>query len=448
MKTSIVLKREYLSRVRKRSFIIMTLLSPLIMAAFIVGYVYLIFAEDTEEKNIGIIDESMVVFESLRNTDIIKFELLSGKTLNDARDAYGSGEYYSILYIPSNVVNSKKIQLYSEKQPSQAVIMYIENSIETYLEDKNIVDEGISRELLESLKVRLNVDTIKWTDDGKEVKSNTGITMGLGYIAGFLIYMFIFIYGAQVMRGVIEEKTSRIVEVIISSVKPFQLMLGKIVGIAFVGLTQILAWVILIALFVWLGISIFGPDYSPDKLIQQDSAMDVMSTQGIAKEMDISTIAVEGNDIQQLIDSTLNSINFIGVVLSFLFFFLGGYLLYASLFAAIGSAVDSETDTQQFMMPITIPLVIALLVMINAIQNPDGALAFWFSIIPFTSPIVMLARIPFEVPLWELFLSMGLLIVTFIFTTWVASKVYRTGILMYGKKVNYKELWKWIRYSS
>lgn len=448
MKTSIVLKREYLSRVRKRSFIIMTLLSPLIMAAFIVGYAYLIFAEDTEIKNIGIIDESMVVFESLHNSDIIKFELLAGKTMDDARHLYTTDDYYSILYIPANVVVSKRIQLYSEKQPSQAVIMYIENAIETYLEDKNIVDEGISRELLQSLKVNMAVDTIKWTDDGEEVKSNTGITMGLGYAAGLLIYMFIFIYGAQVMRGVIEEKTSRIVEVIISSVKPFQLMMGKIVGIAFVGLTQFVAWIILIGLFVYIGLALFGPDYSPEQLMQQNPASNVMATQGIPQGMDMTDMDMGGDKIQQLINSTLKSINFISVILSFLFYFIGGYLLYASLFAAVGSAVDSETDTQQFMMPITIPLIIALLVMINTIQNPDGALAFWFSIIPFTSPIVMMARIPFGVPWWEISVSMGLLVVTFIFTTWIASKIYRTGILMYGKKVSYKELWKWIKYSS
>ncbi|MCF8370395.1 MAG: ABC transporter permease [Bacteroidales bacterium] len=448
MKTSIVLKREYLSRVRKRSFIVMTLLSPLIMAAFIVGYAYLIFAEDTEIKNIGIIDESMVLFESLHNSDIIKFELLAGKSIDDARELYTKDELYSILYIPANVVQSKRIQLFSEKQPSQAVVMYIENAIETYLEDKNIVDAGISREMLQSLKVKMAVDTIKWKEDGEEVKSNTGITMGLGYGAGFLIYMFIFIYGAQVMRGVIEEKTSRIVEVIISSVKPFQLMMGKIVGIALVGLTQFLAWIILITLFSWIGLALLAPDYSPEQVMQQNPASSVMATQGVPQGMNVTDISMEGDKIQKLIDSTLNSINFVAVILSFLFYFLGGYLIYAALFAAIGSAVDSETDTQQFMMPITIPLIIALLVMINAIQNPDGQLAFWFSIIPLTSPIVMMARIPFGVPYWEIGLSMGLLIATFIFTTWVASKIYKTGILMYGQKVSYKEIWKWIKYSS
>ena len=448
MKTSIVLKREYSSRVRKKSFIVMTLLSPLIMAAFIVGYMYLIFAEDTEEKNIGIVDESMVVYESLKNNKTIKFELLPNKTIDDARKLYDERDFYAVLYIPGNVIGSEIIQIFSKKQPSQAVKMYIQNSIETYLKDKKIVDQGISREILNKLKVDLTVDTIKWKDDGKEVQSNTGITMGLGYFAGFLIYLFIFIYGAQVMRGVIEEKTSRIVEVIISSVKPFQLMLGKITGIALVGLTQFIVWIVLIAAFVWIGLVAFGPDYSPEQIMQQNPASDVMASQGMTPQgMDMEEMAVEPNKIQELIDSTLKSINFVGVILAFLFYFMGGYLLYASLFAAIGSAVDSETDTQQFMMPITIPLIIALLVMINAIQNPDGVLAFWFSIIPFTSPIVMMARIPFEVPFWQIGLSMGLLVITFIFTTWVASKIYRTGILMYGKKVNYKELWKWIRYS-
>ena len=274
--------------------------------------------------------------------------------------------------------------------------------------------------------------------------------MGLGYFAGFLIYFFVFLYGAMVMRGVIEEKTSRIVEVIVSSVKPFQLMLGKILGIALVGLTQFIAWVVLITLFVSVGMQVFGPDYSAENVApQQEMVESVMSQQSI-NVSDVAEIQAENSsdNFKDILLSTVDSINFIVVLLSFLFYFIGGYLLYASLFAAIGSAVDSETDTQQFMMPVTIPLVIGLLVMINTIQNPDGAMAFWFSIIPFTSPIVMMARIPFGVPYWEVALSMSLLIITFLGATWFAAKIYRTGILMYGKKVSYGEIWKWIRYKS
>ena len=449
MKTSIVLKREYLSRVRKRSFIIMTLLAPLIMAAFLIGYMYLIFAEDTEDKKIGIVDESMVIFESLSNSDYLSFELLAGKNLDEARKLYDKGDYYSILYIPENITVSNRIQLFSSKQPSQAVQMYISNSIKTYLEDKRLIEEGISRDLLSSLKVNIAVDTIKWKEGGEEVKSNTGLTMGLGYFTGLLIYFFIFVYGAMVMRGVIEEKTSRIVEVIISSVKPFQLMLGKILGIALVGITQFLAWIILIGVFVSVGLVFIGHDYSSEKLTpKQEVVTDIMSNQNIALPGDIQPDTEGMSEIQKFLAETGSSIDFVVMILAFLFYFIGGYLLYASLFAAIGAAADSETDTQQFMMPITIPLVIGLLVMANAIQNPDGTLAFWFSIIPFTSPIVMMARIPFGVPYYEIAISMTLLVITFIGTTWVAARIYRTGILMYGKKINYKEIWKWIKYSS
>ncbi len=449
-KTIIVLKREFLSRVKKKSFIIMTLLAPLLMAAFIVGYAYVLTSKDKEEKKIGIIDDSMVIFESLKNSKYITFELITDKSLDDFKQDFEKLGYYSILHIPSNIIVANRLQLYSDKQPSESVKMYIKGLVKTYLEDKRLVEEGISKDVLNSLKVKLSIDTFKWTDSGEEVKSNTGITMGIGYFAGFLIYMFVFIYGAMVMRGVIEEKTSRIVEIIISSVKPFQLMLGKIVGVALVGLTQFVVWVILIGVFVTIGMTLFGPESSADTIAsQQEMVQDIMSQENMP--VDISTQLPNNDmsgDIQAVIFSSLESINFIVIILSFLFYFIGGYLLYASLFAAVGSAVDSETDTQQFMMPITVPLILGLVVMINAIQNPDGALAFWFSIIPFTSPIVMMARIPFGVPYLELLLSMALLVLTFFGTTWLAAKIYRTGILMYGKKVSYGEIWKWIRFKN
>ena len=447
MKTTIVLKREYLSRVRKKSFIIMTLLAPLLMAAGIVGYTYIILAKDTEEKKIGIIDESMVVFESLSNSEYINFELLVDMSIDDARKVYEEKDFYAILFIPENITLSNRIQLFSYKQPSQSVQLYIKNAIKTYLEDNRLIDEGISKELLSSLKVKLAVDTIKWKEGGGEVKSSTGLTMGIGYFAGLLIYVFIFLYGSMVMRGVIEEKTSRIVEIVISSVKPFQLMLGKIVGIALVGLTQFVAWVVLIGVFVFAGLSLFGPDNSSENIAQQQEIVtDIMSNQDIVIPLQENSNEEKINEIRQFFLETADSINFYVMIFSFLFYFIGGYLLYASLFAAIGSAVDSETDVQQFMMPVTIPLIIGLVVMANVVQNPDGAIAFWFSIIPFTSPIVMMARIPFGVPYYEIIMSMGILILTFIGSTWFASKIYRTGILMYGKKVTYKEIWKWIRY--
>jgi ABC-2 type transport system permease protein len=271
--------------------------------------------------------------------------------------------------------------------------------------------------------------------------------MFIGYIAGLLIYMFIFMYGVQVMRGVIEEKTNRIVEVIISSVKPFQLMLGKIIGIALVGVTQFVMWVILIVLFTWIGLTIITPDYSASGLMTPPQMEQAAPGQPIISDISVPADESTGQ-FHDMIRETLESVNFLEIALVFLIYFLGGYLLYASLFAAVGSAVDNETDTQQFMFPITIPLILGIFVMANAIQNPDGSFAFWFSIIPFTSPIVMMARIPFGVPYPELYLSIFLLLITFIATTWLAGKIYRTGILMYGKKVTYGELLKWIRYKK
>ena len=271
--------------------------------------------------------------------------------------------------------------------------------------------------------------------------------MIIGYLSGFLIYLFIFMFGAQVMRGVIEEKTSRIIEVIISSVKPFQLMMGKIIGIAFVGLTQFLLWVILTIMIVTGVKSAVFPEKDASQIKAQTELISTAGSMQNIQGIDAVDAEQSMSEIENIFGS-IENINF-GIILgSFLFFFIGGYLLYAALFAAIGSAVDSEADTQQFMLPITIPLILSIIVMMNAIQTPDSPIAFWFSIIPFTSPVIMMVRIPFGVPYWQLFLSMGLLIITFIGATWVAAKIYRTGILMYGKKTTYKELWKWLRYKS
>ncbi|MEA3478463.1 MAG: ABC transporter permease, partial [Bacteroidota bacterium] len=252
----------------------------------------------------------------------------------------------------------------------------------------------------------------------------------------------IFIFGAQVMRGVIEEKTSRIVEVIVSSVKPFQLMMGKIFGIALVGLTQFLLWVVLTFAIV----SVF--QFAMSEKISAESVQQMIPTENqLVPQAELVEQQKEQDQIKMVFEA-INSINFEVMIFSFLFFFLGGYLLYAALFAAIGSAVDSESDTQQFMMPVTIPLILSIIMAQFVIQNPDGPVAFWFSIIPLTSPVIMMVRIPFGVPMLDIYLSVGLLIASFIGTTWIAAKIYRTGILMYGKKVNYKELWKWITYRS
>jgi ABC-2 type transport system permease protein len=306
------------------------------------------------------------------------------------------------------------------------------------LDKMELSDEDRQRALKLPELIRTNIDlvTMKMDESGVEEETFTEVMMAVAFIAGMIIYMFIFIFGAQVLRGVMEEKTNRIIEVIVSSVRPFQLMMGKIVGIAFVGLTQFLLWVILTFAIV----SVFQVAFA-DQMPQTEVRMAMQPGQ------DADLPVSDQTEIARVFE-VINSIHYDVILISFLFFFLGGYLLYAALFAAVGAAVDSEADTQQFMMPITIPLFLGFIIANMAIYNPDGQLAVIFSMIPFTSPVVMMARIPFGVPIEQIWISALLLIIGFIFTTWIAARIYRTGILMYGKKVSYRELWKWLRYRS
>jgi ABC-2 type transport system permease protein len=320
----------------------------------------------------------------------------------------------------------------------------IKNKIQTVIEkDKmaEVVRQTAIPDLEERIKAtrtHVNIDTIKLGEKGEARKSSTEIGMVLGYIFGFLIYMFIFIYGSMVMQGVMEEKQSRIVEVIISSVKPFQLMMGKIVGIAMVGLTQFAIWVVL-GFTILSASKSFYPGKSQAQQIQNIMAQSPDTVQNAAAPQ---------MDKMQEVFSMIDTINFPLIIGCFIFFFIGGYLLYSSMFAAVGSAIDAQEDAQQFMLPITLPIILSIMVMMSAIKSPEGPIAFWFSMIPFTSPIVMMARIPFGVPAWQLALSMFLLVATFVGMVWVAGKIYRTGILMYGKKPSWKELGKWIMYKS
>jgi ABC-2 type transport system permease protein len=288
---------------------------------------------------------------------------------------------------------------------------------------------------------------IKLDEQGNQKESNTTLAMIVGYASGFLIYLFIFLFGSQVMRGVIEEKSNRIIEVIISSVRPFELMMGKIIGVAGVALLQFILWTGMTFMLVTLGREAFFPELSkqrPDKVLEQNIMHTSASPSRLAVE---SSPANEGEISARIVFDAIKNIDFVVILSSFVFFFLGGYLLYGALFAAIGSLADNEADTQQFMLPVTIPLILAIYVMISTINNPDSALSFWFSIIPFTSPIVMMVRIPFGVQYWELALSMALLVAAFVFFTWFSAKIYRTAILMYGKQISYKEIWKWFKQS-
>jgi ABC-2 type transport system permease protein len=445
-KISLIISREYISRVKKKSFLILTILGPIFFAAIFILPAWFATMEDTEVRTIAVIDSSKIFINTIPETEYLKFVYLENTQVEDLRENFEKTDYYAVLYIAHIVANTPSaVQLLSNKQPSLNIRMHIANALEKEIERQKLKTYDISNldEILTSIKTRINIRTIIWQGD-VEKESYSEVAMIVGYVGGFLIYIFIFMFGSLVMRGVMEEKSSRVVEIIVSSVKPFQLMAGKIIGIGLVGLTQFLMWVVLTFALITIGTQLFFPELktpSSDKIAIEN----VMGTSGTLQQS--QPTQEEFSKMQSMLKS-VSDINFGVIIGSFLFFFLGGYLLYSSLFAAIGSAVDNEADTQQFMFPITIPLILAIIVMMNAIQNPEGPLAFWFSMIPLTSPIIMMVRIPFGVPYWEVALSMGILVVTFLFTTWLAGKIYRTGILMYGKKVSYKELWKWIRYSN
>jgi ABC-2 type transport system permease protein len=447
-KIFLIIKREYLTRVKKKSFIIMTILGPVLMAAIMIVPIYMSQMSD-KEKTIGIIDETGLFYNKFSDSNDLKFIYLN-TDISKAKKNFFNKNIYSILYIPANTIdNPNNVKLFSDKQASIILKNNLENIIKNCIENVRIASQNIDKKTLEDIKkikTEVNITTIKLNESGAEKKSFYGVSTAIGLFSGILIYMFIFMFGSQVMRGVIEEKTSRIVEVIVSSVKPFQLMMGKIIGIAFVGLTQFALWIILTFSIVTVVKISFPKKFSFNKNTEQ-----TVNNNIVGQNLQINNInnnsSIQTKDTNKIFEA-IYSIDYIKIILSFLFFFIGGYLLYAALFAAIGSAVDSEADTQQFMLPITIPLIFAIVMSQFVINNPDGPVSFWLSIIPLTSPIIMMIRIPFGVPNFDLALSIILLILGFIATTWLAAKIYHTGILMYGKKVNYKELWKWLKYKN
>ena len=425
----------------------MTILGPILISALIILPVY--FAQMSDDiKTIAVVDDTGLFYKRFPDSDNLKFVYLNSK-INNAKENFIKTGNYALLYIPvdsSNAVIPSSFFLFSNKQPSIIVKSLLENFLKKDIESLKLYRSGINDSILNSINTRININTIKLKSSGAEEKSYTEVTTILGLLAGIMIYFFIFMYGALVMRGVIEEKSSRIVEVIISSVKPFQLMMGKIIGIALVGLTQFLLWVVLSMSIVFIVQSSLPDKFQLTKSEKYlNPASKIPAYNNVSREK--QTKEVQNIEIKSIMEG-VNSINFPLIISTFIFFFIGGYLLYAAMFASIGAAVDNEADTQQFMLPVTIPLLFAVIMVQFVINNPEGPVAFWLSIIPFTSPVIMMVRLPFGVPIWELALSMSLLVLTFITTTWMASKIYRTGILMYGKKVNYKELWKWLRYNN
>ncbi|MGB3616539.1 MAG: ABC transporter permease [Catalinimonas sp.] len=428
-KISLIAQREYLVRVKKKSFLLMTFLGPLLFAGLF-GVSIWAASRTTTTKTIVVLDESGRFENKLKDSKKLKFTYTDG-SLSEAQERLRAEEQAGLLYVPPlDLEDPRGVKLFVMKGVGLDTQLDLERRIESTLENEKLLESGIDRATLDGIKTNISLDVKKLVDSGEAQDSNTGLQTGVGFVGAFLIYFFIFLYGVQIMRGVIEEKVSRIVEVIISSMKPFELMAGKIIGIALVGLTQFLLWVILTGALYTVLLNVFGG-----------------GTEALAAAQ-TAQAAEAGADLNgmQKFSSALDGLNIFGLLAAFLFYFLGGYLLYGSLFAAVGAAVDSETDTQQFMLPITIPLVLSIVVAQLVVRDPYSPLAFWFSMVPFTSPIMMMIRLPFGVPIWELLLSMALLVGGFLFTTWLAGRIYRVGILMYGKKVSYRELSKWIFY--
>jgi ABC-2 type transport system permease protein len=460
-KIGLIIKREYITRVRKKTFIIMTIIGPILFAALIVLPGWLAQLEDKEVKEIAVVEsdangqpvpDSLQFFRNvIPDKENIKFTYLNNARIQDVLRTFPVSHYDGVLYLPQSLISAGReayVEFYYRKPPSLGMETHISSSLEKFLFDNKLIVKNIPAQVIQSLETKVNLQRIDWKNWPRKEEDTTDVKRGLGYVMGFLIYFFIFMFGAQVMRGVLEEKTSRVVEVIVSSVSPFQLMMGKIIGIGLIGLTQFVAWLILTFGISAFAQQVFFTTHAPPKT-EQVAPADIMSRNNVLGKAESPEINQEEASVMvNSILRQLGQINIFMVLVAFVFYFLGGYILYGSLFAAIGAAVDNETDTQQFMLPITIPLVLGLLIMINSFLNPSGKLAVWFSIIPLTSPIVMMARIPFEVPAIQLISSAGILILTFLGTTWLAAKIYRTGILMYGKKVSYRELWKWIRHSS
>lgn len=432
----LIIKREYLTKVKNKSFIVMTILSPIIMIALIAVVAYLSNLNNEKVRVISILDESGFVMNVFKDSGNINYDLLEGISLDSAKDIVNKTSNYGLLHI-ENIKNidsvSNHIKFYSEESPSLTLISDLERKLEKAFTNLKMQEAGIDISKIESSKVNINIGQENFSGE-QSSKIDSVIKLIFGCAAGYLLFMFIIIYGNMIMRSVIEEKTSRIIEVIISSVKPVQLMLGKIIGTSLAGITQFVIWVIFGGLLMTIVSLVLGISLMDSSMPQQELLEMASDTKGVEFYF-------------ESFKQALSNMPLINLIVAFIFFFVGGYLLYSSLYAAIGAAVDNETDTQQFMLPILMPLILAVYIGIfTVIEDPHGTVSTVFSYIPFTSPVVMLMRIPFGVPIWQQVLSLLILIGTFMFTVWFAAKIYRVGILMYGKKPSYKELLKWIEY--
>ncbi|MBL7860168.1 MAG: ABC transporter permease [Cyclobacteriaceae bacterium] len=433
----LIIQREFLNRVQKKSFLIATILVPLIFPVIIGGLGYIAYkeAESAKPENVQVIDESKLF--KFENTKRFNFILLD-MSLEQAKKAYNETDDFALLYIPAFDINKPEgVAIYTKENPSIEKVGDLESLIETQIHDLKLKEYNIDESILKSLRPQVSLKQFNLTESGEEKSSSSGLLYGLGFGLGILIYMFVLIYGIQIMQGVIDEKTSKIVEVIVSSVKPFQLMLGKIIGIAAVGLLQFTIWIILISVLSSGALAFLGLK------MPQKQAMEQVS-KSFASDPEVKDAMNTQNNKAAEFLANLGEVPFGKIAVVFVFYFLGGYLLYGALFAAVGSAVDSQQEAQQFQFPVTLPLLIGYLgLFMFILRDPHGPVSFWLSIIPFTSPVAMVGRIAFGVPDWQLALSIVLLIGGFLLTTWIAGRIYRVGILMTGTKVSYKVLAKW-----
>ena len=434
-KIGLIIRREYLTRVRKRSFLIMTFLGPILMAAIYIIPIMLALNSNNENMRIAVVDESHWFENRFQDNKEHTFVILPGQPIDSVKNLVKENIFDMALYVPPTQLNiPSNAIVYSIRQVPMEVETYISRVMQKEIEDQKLMANGVDPEIVSAVKTDVNLSIMRMDEKGNEKETFTKVQFTLGIALAMLVYMFIIFFGGQVMQGVAEEKTNRIIEVIVSSVKPFQLMMGKIIGVSLVALTQFVLWIVLTGA-LYLGFSAFMGLSNPEML----SSGTVMAQQ-------ISNENVMNNESVQSILEIVHSIDFGTIIATFLIFFILGYLLYATLYAAIGSLVDNNTDAQQFTLPVTVPLIVAIISSFYIVNNPDSSLSVWLSMIPFTSPISMMVRIPFGVPIWQIVLSIVLLAGTFVLMTWIAAKIYRTGILMYGKKLSYKEIFKWLKY--
>lgn len=462
-KLGIIIQREYLNKVKKKSFLLITFLAPVLFAGIAILPSVIMLGAKEEAKQVGVIDRSGIVLPFLTDNEVTHFKDLGPDASPDAVKADLSASGVDILLTISEldtVGRTVSADCYSEKPLGMDTGDMIESRINDAVEAYRIESYGIDNleEIMAGVKSDVKLRSYTIDESGKESISESGIYMALSMILGMALYMFIALFSGMVMSSVIEEKSSRVVEVLMSSVKATELMFGKIIGVALVALTQFLLWILLTLMLIGVAGGILGKDKLMG-MLGDDPATEMVSQMNedvnlpaaidlngaLAAATDTTGVAAGEPSGMEVLVSTLGNINLGQILFAFLFFFVFGYLLYASLFAAIGSAVENEGDSSQLQIPVTIPLLLAFFIAIYAFKAPDSSLVFWGSMIPFTSPIVMLARIPFGVATWELVLSMALLVLTFVVCAWASAKIYKVGILMYGKKSTFKDLWKWLR---